>query len=70
MDKAQERDEQAQQTLRGWAEDFVATRLWLRLDEETKAVLAGHLYSELRSAYIKGTADEAANVADAFREGR
>jgi hypothetical protein len=70
MDKAQERDEQAQHDLQGWAEDFVAARHWLRLGEEAQAQLVGDLYRELRSAYIKGAADGAADVGDAFREGR
>lgn len=68
MDKAQERDEQAQRDLRNWAETFGPARPWLKLDDEAAAKLVEDLYLELRSAYIKGAAVGATDVAEAIRE--
>jgi hypothetical protein len=71
MDKEQQRREQAERDLRNWADNFVAVRPWLLLGHESnRARLVEDLFLELRSAYFKGAADGATDVAEAFREGR
>jgi len=71
MDNEQQRREQAERDLSAWTDNFIAVRPWLNVGHESnRAQLVDDLFKELRSAYIKGAAHGAMDVADAWRESR